>query len=230
MSHALLKGINLTKWFGIGDGVFAVHNVSLDISPGEFVVIVGPSGCGKTTLLNLLGGLDKPTHGDVVLNGQRYSKLGETGLARLRRRQLGFVFQFFNLLNDLSAAENIALPMRLAGARPAVINARIEELLGTVSMLHRANHSPHELSGGEQQRVAIARALANQPALVLADEPTGNLDTKNSEEIRRLFRKLNVENGQTFVVVSHDAAFADYAHRVVRMTDGVIGDIEVKAT
>lgn len=225
MTEPILRGIHLTKRFLVGKGVVAVNQVSMEVMPGEFLAITGPSGCGKTTLLNLLGGLDRPTHGEVVLDGHKYSRMSENQLARLRRTKVGFVFQFFNLLSDLSAAENIALPMRLTGLSQREIGKRVESLLEAVGMLDRANHSPFELSGGEQQRVAIARALANNPAVVLADEPTGNLDSRNGQEVINLFRKFNRELGQTFVVITHDPEFAQSADRVITMRDGrVVGE------
>ncbi len=221
MAH-ILEATGLGRRFPVGDGVWALKKASLAIDEGEFVLITGPSGCGKTTLLNLLGGLDRPTRGDIRLRREVYSRLDESGLARLRRRELGFVFQFFNLLGDLTAEENVALPMRMAGLGKAEAESRARALLDAVGMLHRARHTPFELSGGEQQRVAVARALANDPAVVLADEPTGNLDSKNSGEIMELFRRFNLEKKQTFVVVSHDPGFAKYADRVVLMHDGEV--------
>ncbi|HCJ11122.1 MAG TPA: hypothetical protein DHW14_08190 [Clostridiales bacterium] len=223
---AILEATALGRRFPVGEGVWALKRVDLAVPRGAFVVITGPSGCGKTTLLNLLGGLDRPTRGDVVLKGLAYSRLDESGLARLRRTEIGFVFQFFNLLSDLTAEENVALPMRLAGLPPAEITSRTAALLEATGMSHRARHTPHELSGGEQQRVAVARALANDPAIVLADEPTGNLDSKNSEDIMELFRRFNREKGQTFVVVSHDPGFAEHADMVVRMRDGEVQALE----
>ncbi len=222
----ILRGINLTKKFLVGDGVVAVREVTLDVMPGEFILVIGPSGCGKSTLLSLLGGLDRPTGGEVILEGRKYSRLDENGLARLRRTSVGFVFQFFNLLGDLTAAENVALPMRLIGLTDEEIHRRTEDLLGAVGMLERANHSPYELSGGEQQRVAAARALANQPKVVLADEPTGNLDRKNGLEVIKLFKRFNAERRQTFVVVTHDRTFAEFADRVVHMEDGRVIKVE----
>ncbi len=225
----ILRGLNLTKRFLMGTApVYAVRQTTLEIKPGEFVLVVGPSGCGKTTLLNLLGGLDRPTFGEVVLEGQPYSKLDENGLARLRRNKVGFVFQFFNLLTDLTAEENVMLPMQLVGLSPAKTRARAAELLAAVGMAERAAHSPFELSGGEQQRIAVARALANSPTVVLADEPTGNLDRKSGTEIIGLFRRLNREFHQTFVVVSHDLSFTEHADRVVHMEDGQIVKVEAK--
>lgn len=225
MKPVLIAG-SVARRFPAGDGVWALRDVSLEVSPGEFVLITGPSGCGKTTLLNLLGGLDRPTRGDIQLKGTFYSKLDESGLARLRRNELGFVFQFFNLLGDLTAEENVALPMRLAGVPQAEVLPRTAALLKAVGLSHRARHTPFELSGGEQQRVAVARALANEPAIVLADEPTGNLDSRNGAEVMEVFRRFNLEKGQTFVVVSHDPGFARYANRVVFMQDGQVARVE----
>lgn len=222
----ILQAKGLGKRFPVGDGVWALRQADFDVPEGDFVLISGSSGCGKTTLLNLLGGLDRPTRGDILLRRVQYSSLTESGLARLRRREIGFVFQFFNLLADLTAEENVALPMRLTGRPAREIKQRSTELLEAVGMAHRANHTPLELSGGEQQRVAVARALANDPAIVLADEPTGNLDSKNSGFIMDLFRKFNREKNQTFVVVSHDPAFAEYANLVVRMKDGEVEAVE----
>jgi len=170
--------------------------------------------------------LDRPTYGEVWLDGQALGTLTENGLARLRRQKLGFVFQFFNLLEDLTAAENVALPMRLLGLPEKVVRERTRELLASVDMLDRATHFPGELSGGEQQRIAVARALANHPVLVLADEPTGNLDSKNSADIMNLFRRFNRELGQTFVVVSHDPSCNEFADRVIHMRDGQIVHVE----
>ncbi len=222
---AILKGENLRKVFPVGRGVRALWDVSLAVEEGEFVVVAGPSGCGKSTLLNLLGGLDRPTHGEVILQGTRYSTLSENGLAKIRRYNMGFVFQFFNLLSDLNARENVAFPMRLVGTPPEEIESRSEELLKSVGMLDRAGHLPSELSGGEQQRIAVARALANSPAVLLADEPTGNLDSGNSREIMDLFQRFN-ERGQTTVVVTHSARAQEYADRVVHLRDGEIQEVE----
>ncbi len=222
----LLRAINLNKSYFLGETIYAVNDVSLAIDPGEFIVIVGPSGCGKTTLLSLLGGLDRPNSGEVMLAGQRYSKLSENGLAQLRRNHIGFVFQFFNLISHLTAIENVSLPMRFTRQGRRAIRERAEQLLAMVGLGQRAGHLPLQMSGGEQQRVAIARALANSPAVVLADEPTGNLDSKTKVEMAELFMRLNEEFKQTFVVVSHDEGFARYANRVFNMRDGRIESIE----
>ncbi len=225
LDEPILRAVNLNKAFFMGEAIYAVNNVSLTVGKGEFVAIVGPSGSGKSTLLSLLGGLDRPISGDVILDGQRYSKLSENGLALLRRRHLGFVFQFFNLIPHLSALENVALPMRFNRLARTAVTARAQELLETVGLGSRLRHLPLQLSGGEQQRVAIARALANNPAVVLADEPTGNLDSKTREEMASLFEKLNREQGQTFVVVTHDEGLTGCAHRVIHMRDGQIEKI-----
>ncbi|MCL6580426.1 MAG: ABC transporter ATP-binding protein [Firmicutes bacterium] len=216
----VLQTSGLTKTFFLGRTIQAVNDVSLAVRRGEFAAVVGPSGCGKSTLLGLLGGLDRPDSGDVVLEGRAYSRLGENGLALLRRRKIGFVFQFYNLIAHLTALENVMLPMRFTG-RPAC-RERAEELLDLVGLGSRKTHLPQQLSGGEQQRVAIARALANDPVLVLADEPTGNLDSRTGQAITDLFLRLNREWGQTFVVVSHDRKLAEVADTVFHMQDGAI--------
>jgi len=229
MTEPVLHCHELTKRFLAGDGVLAVDNVDLSIEKGEFVAISGASGSGKTTLLNLLGGIDRPSYGEIILDNRKYSRLSESGLARLRRTKLGFVFQFFNLLTDLSAEENVALPMRLVGLQPALIKQKSLGLLREVGVEARASHAPYELSGGEQQRVAIARALANDPLVVLADEPTGNLDSNNARAIIQLFKRLNREKGQTFVVVSHDPHVSEAAHRVVTLVDGRVASVEERS-
>ncbi|MEW6522317.1 MAG: ABC transporter ATP-binding protein [Bacillota bacterium] len=224
MNEPILSAFELTKTFFLGQTVQAVHDVSLDVDGGDFVVLTGPSGSGKSTLLSLLGGLDRPTSGEVVLDGHRFSRLSESGLAMLRRAKVGFVFQFFNLIPHLTATENVSLPLRFSGFSRRQMERRAQELLEMVGLGDRMHHRPLQLSGGEQQRVAIARALANQPRVVLADEPTGNLDSRNAQEIARLFANFNCTLGQTFVVVSHNEAFHPYAKRVVRMLDGRLVD------
>ncbi len=218
----ILACYELSKFYPVGDGLFALSNVELEVEKGQFVVIMGPSGSGKSTLLNILGGIDRPSHGEVLLNGRKYSRMGEDDLAVMRRRELGIVFQFFNLLPELTASENIGMPMRLAGMNEREIMSRVMYLLEATGLMGRANHYPVELSGGEQQRVAIARALAPKPSIVLADEPTGNLDSKMSREIMRLFKRFNQEEDQTFVVVTHQDEFLDYADTVIRLADGEV--------
>jgi putative ABC transport system ATP-binding protein len=222
---ALVQLSNVTKRYDNG-GPAAVDDVSLTIAPGEAVAVMGPSGSGKSTLLNLIGGLDRPTSGAVTVAGQRIDQLSETGTARFRRTQVGMIFQFFNLLEDLTALDNAMLPAQLGGMRRAKARARAGELLGALGIAQHADAYPARLSGGERQRVAIARALVNRPALLLADEPTGALDTATGEQIGRLLLDLNA-SGQTLILVTHDPALAArYAHRTVRLTDGAISSDE----
>ena len=203
--------------------VHALRGVTFDISAGEYVAIVGPSGCGKSTLLNLIGAIDKPTSGSVHIRGQAANGMRDRDVTEFRLRNVGFVFQRFYLLPTLSARENVELPMAEAGMKPAERIARARELLAYVGLAHRERHRPSQLSGGEQQRVAIARALSNKPALLLADEPTGELDAKTGAEIISLFGKLNAD-GTTIVVVTHDEDLANAASRKIHMRDGMIID------
>lgn len=204
-----------------GEVVHAVRGVSLEITEGSYSAIVGPSGCGKSTLLHLLGGIDTPSSGSVEILGTRLESLPDGELTRLRLLRLGFVFQRFHLLPVLSARENIELPMAEAGMRPGDRRTRAEELLAYVGLAERANHRATQLSGGEMQRVAIARAMANRPAILLADEPTGELDARTGQEILDLFRRLN-QDGMTLVVVTHDERLAQAASRRIHMLDGEI--------
>jgi putative ABC transport system ATP-binding protein len=199
----------------------AVRGVDLDVSSGEWVAIMGPSGCGKSSLLHLLGGLDTPDAGSVCVDGENVGELSETRRALLRRTRIGYVFQFFNLVQDFTVAENIELPMLLAGAGRAAARRRRAELLNAVGLSDIADASPSQLSGGQQQRVAIARALANRPGVVLADEPTGNLDTESARQVLALLRDQH-EAGQTIVMVTHDARVAAVADRLLVMEDGRI--------
>jgi ABC-type lipoprotein export system ATPase subunit len=198
----------------------AVQGVSLEIAKGEFLVVIGPSGSGKSTLLNLIGGLDRPTEGDVVIEGRSTRGFSEAEWTELRRERIGVVFQFFNLLPGLTARENVALPLLLRGDSDP--GQRVEECLAAVGLAHRGEHRPSELSGGEQQRVAVARALAHRPALLLADEPTGNLDSKVGREIVHLMRTLARQGGQTVVLATHSRDAAAEADRVLTMRDGVV--------
>ncbi|MBS3949759.1 MAG: ABC transporter ATP-binding protein [Peptococcaceae bacterium] len=216
----MMRTERLNKAFSLGETIYAVSDVSLSIPGGRITAIVGPSGCGKSTLLSLLGGLDRPMSGDVFLENQSYRSLSEDGLALLRRRKLGYVFQFFNLIPHLTALENVMLPMSFIGVKRSDAKARATDLLERVGLGKRLSHVPLQLSGGEQQRVAIARALANSPALILADEPTGNLDSKSRNDVLNLFEKFNQENGQTFVLITHDDSVAAIAHKTIRMSDG----------
>jgi len=220
----VLTAQKLAKFYGAGPGlVRAVDGVDLDVATGETVSVMGPSGCGKSTLLYLLGGLERATSGAVYLAGERVDGLSETRWARLRRRAIGFVFQAFHLVDELTAAENVELPALLAGASPRTARRRTAELLERVGMTDRARALPSQLSGGQQQRVAVARALVNEPLVVLADEPTGNLDTAAAADVLRLFAQLR-SGGQTLVLVTHDSRVAATADRLLTMRDGAIVD------
>ena len=208
----------------------ALSGVNLSIDAGEFVCVSGPSGCGKSTLLSILGLLDQPTTGDYVLNGQHTGSLSLRAAAQLRNRQLGFVFQSFNLIGDLTVAENVELPLRYRGADAAVRQNRTREALELVGLMHRANHYPAQLSGGQQQRVAVARAIAGDPILLLADEPTGNLDSASGESVMQLLVDLH-ESGSTIVMVTHDPRYALMADRQFDLLDGTIrADLPAGAT
>lgn len=214
---------NLHKTYVLGaSGVAAVRGITFNIARGEFVAIMGPSGCGKTTLLNLIGLLDVPTRGRVLINGVDVMMLSEDQRADLRRDSIGYVFQFYNLLPMMSAIENVMIPMQFKGVSKGKARERAMELLQMVGLADRAQHQPPELSGGEQQRVTIARALANEPALILLDEPTGDLDSRTEEEVMNLIQGLNKEKGHTFVMVTHDAHVASRASRVLHILDGLV--------
>jgi putative ABC transport system ATP-binding protein len=222
-SDVLIEVRDMTKVYGTGDmAVHALRGVSLDVRRGEFVAIMGPSGSGKSTFMHLLGCLDRPTSGSYRLAGQEVSRLSADELAIVRSRQIGFVFQSFNLLARTTALENVELPMLYAGMPRETRVARAKELLESVGLGDRLDHRPSELSGGQQQRVAIARALANGVPLLMADEPTGNLDSKSSAEIMTLFRRLNDQQGLTVLVVTHDPNTAAWSKRVVTFRDGRI--------
>ncbi len=225
-----IKLTSLERHFQRGEtAVKALHGLDLTIAPGEFVALVGPSGSGKSTLLNLLGGLDRPTAGELWLNGTPLHSVDDGARTRHRKEQVGFIFQSFNLLPRLTALENVAVPLMLAGVPRAEREARAQALLERVGLGHRLDHYPTELSGGEQQRTAVARALVHNPDLILADEPTGNLDSATGESIMSLLQDLNEEQGITLVVVTHDADVASYADRIVRLRDGQIAEIEDRA-
>jgi len=218
---SILQTHNLQKQYIMGHvTVSALRGVDFVVQPGEFVAVMGPSGSGKSTLLHLLGGLDVPSDGEVTLGGRRLAHMSDDEVTRIRRRQVGFIFQFFNLLPTLSAAENVALPLLIDGKRIEEYADRIGSLLALVGLDDRAQHRPDQLSGGQQQRVAIARALVTEPAIVLADEPTGNLDRKSGREVLDLLRCACDERQQTIVMVTHDPFAAAYANRVVFLRDG----------
>jgi len=221
----MIRFQRVTKVFGAGPTrVCAVNDLTLHVPPGEFCSVMGPSGSGKSTLLHLVAGLTPITSGEVFLEGAPLSGLGRAEMARIRRRHVGFVFQFFNLLPYLTAERNVALPLVVDGRPPAAIRERVEAALREVDLLDRRHHRPGELSGGEMQRVAIARALVASPRVLLADEPTGNLDSGAAREIFALLRRLNDTSGVTIVLVTHDAASASWGDRVVRLVDGQVAE------
>ncbi|WP_033342656.1 ABC transporter ATP-binding protein [Catenuloplanes japonicus] len=225
MSALLARG--LTKRYGWADSlVRAVDAVDLEVPAGQTLAIMGPSGCGKSTLLHLLGGLQRPTEGELWVAGRRIDTMSERGLAKLRRHHIGLIFQSFHLMDELTAVENVEMAALLAGAAPRHARRRALDLLDEVGLADRATHLPSELSGGQRQRVAIARALTNEPQVVLADEPTGNLDSAATLEVLRLFETLRAA-GQTLVVVTHDARIAAIADRVISMRDGAFADDSV---
>jgi putative ABC transport system ATP-binding protein len=222
---AILETNGIRKQYQMGTvTVDALAGVDFSVEQGEFVGVMGPSGSGKSTLLHLLGGLDQPSDGQVTLAGRALSDLSDRQITITRRRQMGFVFQFFNLIPTLTTEENVALPMIIDGRRPRDYRERVDHLLELVGLTERRDHTPDQLSGGEQQRVAIARALVTEPAIVLADEPTGNLDSRSGDEILRLLRQLCDELNQTVVMVTHDPRAASYADRIVFLQDGRIID------
>ena len=223
----ILEARDLVRSYRVGNAdVAAVNGVSLSVEAGEFVAVMGPSGSGKSTLLHLLGGLDRPTSGDVVLDGEMISRLGDDAATKLRREKTGFVFQFFNLLPILSVRENVALPFIVAGRDPGgrEADAAIREVLAAVDLADREKYRPDELSAGEQQRVALARALVHRPALLLADEPTGNLDYATGTEILDMLWRMCADRGQAVVLVTHDSKAAAYADRVLVVRDGAVLD------
>ena len=224
MSHPVIAVRDLTKTYDLGElEVQALRGVSLDVAAGEFLALTGPSGSGKSTFMHLLGCLDRPTGGHYFLNGNDVSTLSSRELAHVRNTQIGFVFQGFNLLSRTSALENVELPLLYAGGvRAADRRERATDALKAVGLGDRLGHHPNQLSGGQQQRVAIARALVNNPTLLLADEPTGNLDTTTSVEVMGIFQRLNIERGITIVLVTHEADIAEYGTRVIAFRDGVV--------
>lgn len=222
---SIVELVNVVKVYRLGEGVEvpALRGVSLKIDKGEFVSVQGPSGSGKTTLLNMIGGLDKPTKGRVIIDGVDITDLGEKELAHFRREKIGFIFQTYNLVPLLTALENVELPMMLSGKfSESEVRRRAEELLALVGLEERMHHRPTQLSGGEQQRVAIARALANEPAIILADEPTGNLDQVSGQRIINLMKNLNETLNQTFIIVTHDPMVAEQTERKFYLVDGKI--------
>ena len=226
-SDIVVECVNLRKSYILGEvKVEALRGINMQIKRGELIAIMGPSGCGKTTLLNSIGSLDYPTSGTIILEGKDISDATEKELTRIRRKSVGFVFQFYNLLPVLSALENVELPMLIAGVSKEARNKRALELLEKVDLIGRKDHKPDELSGGERQRVAIARSLANNPAILLADEPTGDLDTETGGAVLKLLKEVNKTENQTLVLVTHDSSIAKQSERIFHIKDGAISSIE----
>ncbi len=222
MGAPLINITDLKRNFQLGnETVYVLKGINLEITKGEYVALMGPSGSGKSTLMNLLGCLDTPTSGQYILNGKDVSQMHDDELAEIRNKEIGFVFQTFNLLPRTTALDNVALPMIYAGYSKSDRITRATEVLQQVALADRMDHQPNQLSGGQRQRVAIARALVNKPSIILADEPTGNLDSKTSVEIMRLFNEIH-KNGNTVILVTHEEDIAAYAHRVIRLRDGLI--------
>jgi putative ABC transport system ATP-binding protein len=222
---SLIETESLTKVYGSGEtAVTALDHVNIQVKEGEFVAVMGPSGCGKSTLLHLLGGLDGSTDGKVIIDGTSLADMKDDDLTKLRRQKIGFVFQFYNLIPVLTALENASLPVTLDGVKPAEAKKRAGEWLDRFGLGDRINSRPDQLSGGQQQRVAVARALVAEPALVLADEPTGNLDTRSGDEIAGLLRDVTKKYGRTVIMVTHDPRIAAYADRIIFLKDGKVID------
>ena len=228
MANSLINIKNIKRNFVLGNEVvYVLKGIDLEIKKGEYVALMGPSGSGKSTLMNLLGCLDTPTSGSYILNGKDVSKMDDNELAEIRNKEIGFVFQTFNLLPRTTALDNVALPMVYAGFSKSERNIRATEVLKQVNLGDRMDHQPNQLSGGQRQRVAIARALVNHPSIILADEPTGNLDSITSIEIMKLFGDIHA-NGNTVILVTHEEEIAAYAHRIIRLRDGIIESDTVK--
>lgn len=229
MQNLIIKIQDIKRNFALGsEVVYVLKGVNLAIQKGEYVALMGPSGSGKSTLMNILGCLDTPTSGHYTLNGKDVSEMDEESLAEIRNKEIGFVFQTFNLLPRTTALDNVALPMVYAGKSKTERNQRAAEVLKQVGLEDRMDHHPNQLSGGQRQRVAVARALVNRPSIILADEPTGNLDTKTSIEIMALFDEIHA-NGNTVILVTHEEDIAAHAHRIIRLRDGVVeSDTRIK--
>ncbi|WP_396137427.1 ABC transporter ATP-binding protein [Flavobacterium sp.] len=222
MAESLIKITNIKRDFPLGNEiVYVLKGIDLEIKKGEYVALMGPSGSGKSTLMNILGCLDTPTSGTYILNGKHVSEMQDDELAGIRNKEIGFVFQTFNLMPRTTALDNVALPMVYAGFSKSERIERATEVLTQVGLDDRMDHKPNQLSGGQRQRVAVARALVNRPSIILADEPTGNLDSKTSVEIMNLFNEIHT-NGNTVILVTHEEEIAAYAHRIIRLRDGII--------
>lgn len=223
---AIIKTINLSKSYKMGDFVLEVlKNINLEVERGDFVSIMGPSGSGKSTLLYLLGGLDKPTTGEIEINGKKLMGMNDKKASIMRRRDIGFVFQFYNLIPNLNVEENILLPILLDGGNVKNYKDKLKNILNIVGLTDRTKHTPRELSGGQQQRVAIARALINSPKIILADEPIGNLDSKTGNEILALLKEINTEEGKTIIQVTHSKESAEYGNKTINVKDGEVVSI-----
>jgi len=217
----IIEVTDLNKTYMLGTvKVEVLKDINMSVNEGEFITIMGPSGSGKSTLLYLLGGLDKPTRGKIIIKGNDISTLNDEKQSIMRRREVGFVFQFYNLVPNLTVEDNIMLPLLLDGKKINKYSEKLNEILSIVELSDRKNHTPRELSGGQQQRVAIARALINDPDIILADEPTGNLDSKTSEEVMKLFQRINCEKGKTILQVSHSLETSKYSNRIINVRDG----------
>ncbi len=228
--QAAIETVKLYKTYRLGDvPVEVLKDINMTVELGEFVTIMGPSGSGKSTLLYLMGGLDKPTSGKILLNGTELSGLTDQQQSIMRRRQVGFVFQFYNLIPNLTVEDNIMLPVLLDGRKTKDYRSQLEEIMETVELTDRRKHTPRELSGGQQQRVAIARALINNPEIILADEPTGNLDSKTTIEVMQLLKCINQQKGKTIVQVSHSVETAAYGSRIIQVRDGKVWDEHEKS-
>ena len=225
----MIQTKNITKEYTIGSQVVqALKGINLDVKKGEFISIMGPSGSGKSTLMNIIGCLDSPSDGEYYLNNKPVSKLNDDELADIRNKEIGFVFQSFNLLARNTAFENVMLPLKYAGLKKVEARKRSQKVLDLVGLTSRANHTPAELSGGQQQRVAIARALVNEPGILFADEPTGNLDSKTGQDVMKIFKELN-EKGQTIILITHEESIANQSNRIITIMDGLIkSDINKK--
>ena len=222
MAESLISITNIKRDFPLGNEiVYVLKGIDLEIKKGEYVALMGPSGSGKSTLMNILGCLDTPTSGTYILNGKHVSEMQDDELAGIRNKEIGFVFQTFNLMTRTTALDNVALPMVYAGYSKSERIERASEVLKQVGLDDRMDHKPNQLSGGQRQRVAVARALVNKPSIILADEPTGNLDSKTSVEIMNLFNEIHA-NGNTVILVTHEEEIAAYAHRIIRLRDGII--------
>ena len=229
MPESLVKVVNINKTYQRGgEKLVVLDNLNLEVPKGDFLALMGPSGSGKSTLMNLLGCLDTPTSGSYILNGADVSTMTDDELAEIRNKEIGFVFQTFNLLPRTTALDNVALPMIYAGKSKTERNERAAEVLKNVGLADRMDHKPNQLSGGQRQRVAVGRALVNKPSIILADEPTGNLDSKTSVEIMSLFDEIHAA-GNTVILVTHEEDIAEHAHRVIRLRDGVIEKDEQKS-